>query len=101
MPSIGHGTDKRGKHVLQNGFRKVLINNVRELEVLMMMNQVYAAEVAHAVSAKKRGLLGIFLATAGSSLSQLLPLHATGLATGVRAVDGQIDVFLGVQSYDV
>merc|ERR1739842_5172 len=54
MPSIGHGTDKRGKHVLQNGFRKVLINNVRELEVLMMMNQVYAAEVAHAVSAKKR-----------------------------------------------
>ena len=29
MPSIGHGTDKRRKHVLQNGFKKVLINNVR------------------------------------------------------------------------
>lgn len=29
MPSIGHGTDKRRKHVLQSGFKKVFINNVR------------------------------------------------------------------------
>merc|ERR1711970_149155 len=57
MPSIGHGSDKRGKHVLQNGFRKVTINNVRELECLMMVHQQYAAEIAHGVSARKRLLI--------------------------------------------
>merc|ERR1712212_579341 len=54
MPSIGHGNDKRAKNVLQSGFKKVIVNNVRELEVLMMVNQQYAAEIAHAVSARKR-----------------------------------------------
>merc|ERR1711872_977695 len=54
MPSIGHGNDRTAKNVLQSGFKKVLINNVRELEALMMANRQYAAEIAHAVSARKR-----------------------------------------------
>ena len=29
MPSIGYGTAKKTKHMLPNGFRKVLINNVK------------------------------------------------------------------------
>merc|ERR1712212_1358023 len=57
MPSIGHGSDKRGRHVLQNGFRKVTINNVRELAVIMMNHREYAAEIAHGVSARKRVLI--------------------------------------------
>ena len=54
MPSIGYGSAKATKHMLPSGFRKVVIRNVSELEMLMMQNGVYAAEVAHNVSAKNR-----------------------------------------------
>merc|ERR1712098_47143 len=54
MPSIGYGSNKKTKHMLPNGFRKVLIHNVRELEVLMMQNRTFCAEVAHGVSSRKR-----------------------------------------------
>ncbi|XP_054162587.1 60S ribosomal protein L32-like [Oppia nitens] len=54
MPKIGYGSDKRTRHMLPNGFRKVLVHNVKELEVLMMTNRRYCAEIAHAVSSRKR-----------------------------------------------
>ncbi|XP_071450140.1 large ribosomal subunit protein eL32 [Hetaerina americana] len=54
MPSIGYGSCKKTKHMLPNGFRKVLVHNVKELEILMMQNRKYCAEIAHAVSSKKR-----------------------------------------------
>nr|CAD7258771.1 unnamed protein product [Timema shepardi] len=49
--SVGN---KKTRHMLPTGFRKVLVHNVRELEVLMMQNRKYCAEIAHAVSSKKR-----------------------------------------------
>uniref|UniRef100_A0A7R9Y5E8 60S ribosomal protein L32 n=1 Tax=Prasinoderma coloniale TaxID=156133 RepID=A0A7R9Y5E8_9VIRI len=54
MPNIGYGTNKKYKHVLPCGFKKFTVSNVKELEMLMMHNRVYAAEVAHDVGAKKR-----------------------------------------------
>ncbi|KAJ1445817.1 ribosomal protein L32e [Pelagophyceae sp. CCMP2097] len=54
MPRIGYGSDKKTKHVLPNGFYKFVVYNVKELELLMMHNRTYAAEVAHSVSAQKR-----------------------------------------------
>ncbi|UXI18125.1 chaperonin containing tcp1 [Sarcoptes scabiei] len=54
MPNIGYGSAKKTKHMLPNGFRKVLVHNVKELEVLLMMNRRFCAEVAHSVSSKKR-----------------------------------------------
>lgn len=54
MPNIGYGSNNRTKHMLPTGFKKFLVNNVSELEVLMMQNRTYCAEIAHAVSAKKR-----------------------------------------------
>merc|ERR1711920_181627 len=54
MPNIGYGTNKKHRHILPNGFKKFLIHNVKELEMLMMHNRTYCAEIAHDVSALKR-----------------------------------------------
>ncbi|XP_071480151.1 large ribosomal subunit protein eL32-like [Diadema setosum] len=54
MPNIGYGSAKKTRHMLPTGFRKFLVHNVKELEVLMMSNRKFAAEIAHGVSSRKR-----------------------------------------------
>ncbi|XP_032764496.1 60S ribosomal protein L32-like [Rattus rattus] len=54
MPNIGYGSNNQTKHVLPCGFRKFLVHNVKELEVLLMCNKSYSAEIAHNVSSKNR-----------------------------------------------
>nr|KAF6421127.1 ribosomal protein L32 [Molossus molossus] len=54
MPNIGYGSNKKTKHMLPSGFRKFLVHNVKELEVLLMCNKSYCAEIAHNVSSKNR-----------------------------------------------
>ena len=50
MPNIGYGSNKKTKHVLPSGFKKFVINNVADLELLLMYNRTYAAEVRNANS---------------------------------------------------
>ncbi|KAB1276699.1 60S ribosomal protein L32 [Camelus dromedarius] len=50
MPSIGYGSNKKTKHVLPSGFRKFLVHSVKDLEVLLMCNKYYCAEIAHVSS---------------------------------------------------
>lgn len=54
MPNIGYGSNKKTRHMLPNGFYKFLVHNVNELEVLMMQNRTYCAEIARGVSCRKR-----------------------------------------------
>ncbi|KAI9347610.1 ribosomal protein L32e [Obelidium mucronatum] len=54
MPKIGYGSNKITKHLLPSGFRKFLVSNVADLDLLLMHNRSYAAEIAHNVSSKKR-----------------------------------------------
>ncbi|KAM0683316.1 60S ribosomal protein L32 [Mitosporidium daphniae] len=54
MPKIGFGSNKLTKFLMPNGLRRFVIRNVKELELLMMHNSTYAAEVAHNVCAQKR-----------------------------------------------
>merc|ERR1711915_293928 len=54
MPSIGYGTNKKTRHICPDGFKKFLVHNVKELEILMMQNRIFSAEIAHSVSSKKR-----------------------------------------------
>ncbi|KAE8695761.1 60S ribosomal protein L32 [Hibiscus syriacus] len=53
MPNIGYGLDKKTRHYLPNGFKKFVVHNVGELELLMMHNRTYCAEIANDVSTKK------------------------------------------------
>merc|ERR1711890_24385 len=43
MPKIGYGSNKKTRHMMPSGHKAFLVNN-----------KTYAAEIAHAVSAKKR-----------------------------------------------
>eukprot|EP01068_Selenidium_serpulae_P007890 Selendium_serpulae@DN4833_c0_g1_i3.p2 len=54
MPKIGYGSDKRTKHVLPNGLKKFVVKNVEDLELLLMHNDIYCAQISRCVSAKKR-----------------------------------------------
>ncbi|EGW06560.1 60S ribosomal protein L32 [Cricetulus griseus] len=40
--------------MLPSGFQKFLVHNVKELEVLLIRNISYCAEIAHNVSSKNR-----------------------------------------------
>jgi large subunit ribosomal protein L32e len=54
MPNIGYGTAKKTRHQLPNGLLKFLVHNAADLDVLLMHNRKYCAEVAHGVSSRKR-----------------------------------------------
>jgi large subunit ribosomal protein L32e len=54
QPSIGYGTDKKTRNLLPNGFYKFVVHNAKELEMLLMHNRKYCAEIAHSVSTKTR-----------------------------------------------
>jgi len=51
---IGYGSDRDSRHRLPSGFRKLLIRTPAELEILLMNNRSYAAEVASNISARKK-----------------------------------------------
>jgi large subunit ribosomal protein L32e len=54
QPNIGYGTNKKHRHVLPNGFLKAVVHNVADLDLLLMHNRRYCAEIAHDVSTRKR-----------------------------------------------
>ncbi|XP_004645164.1 60S ribosomal protein L32-like [Octodon degus] len=54
MPNRGYGSNKKTKHMLPSGFRKLLVQNAKELEVLLRCNESHCAEIAHNVASKNR-----------------------------------------------
>ena len=54
MPGIGQASNKKTLHLLPNGFKKLLIRNEKDIELLLMNNRTYCAEIANSVSARKR-----------------------------------------------
>ncbi|KAF9786934.1 ribosomal protein L32e [Thelephora terrestris] len=57
MPKIGYGSNKKTRHLLPSGLKKFLVNNVREVDLLLMHNGKYAAEIAHNVSSRNRTVI--------------------------------------------
>eukprot|EP00271_Cylindrocystis_brebissonii_P014503 TRINITY_DN35865_c0_g1_i1.p1 TRINITY_DN35865_c0_g1~~TRINITY_DN35865_c0_g1_i1.p1 ORF type:complete len:134 (-),score=30.07 TRINITY_DN35865_c0_g1_i1:640-1041(-) len=54
MANIGYGSNKLTRHLLPNGFWKFLVHNVADLQMLLMHNRKFCAEIAHNVSTLKR-----------------------------------------------
>ncbi|KAL3900945.1 MAG: hypothetical protein SGCHY_000979 [Lobulomycetales sp.] len=54
MPKIGYGSNKVTRDLTPAGFKTFVVRNVGDLEMLMMHNRKYCAEVAHNVSIQKR-----------------------------------------------
>lgn len=53
-PTIGYGSDKKTKFLLPNGFYKFRVTKVADIELLLMHNRKYCAELASNLSARKR-----------------------------------------------
>ena len=81
LPSAGYGTNKKTRHVLPNGFKKVLVSNAQELEVLLMHNRKYCAEIASSVSKLKRKAL--------VARAEQLGIRVTNAAAGLTKADGE------------
>jgi len=54
MPSIGFGSNKKSRHMMPSGHKAFLVHNPKDVDLLLMHNRTYAAEIAHAVSSRKR-----------------------------------------------
>ena len=54
MPTIGNKQEAKTRHRLANGFKKFLITNESDLELLLMNNRVYCGEIAQGISSGKR-----------------------------------------------
>ncbi|KAG0371141.1 hypothetical protein BGZ54_010115 [Gamsiella multidivaricata] len=54
MPKIGYGNNKLTRHLMPSGFKKFVVSNIAELNLLLMHNRTFAAEIAHNVSSRNR-----------------------------------------------
>ena len=81
MPKIGYGSNKKTRYMLSNGLKKITVSNAKELEVLLMNNRTHCAEIAHNVSAPKKGALVI--------RAKELNVHVTNPNVKVRKAESE------------
>ncbi|KAF8469214.1 ribosomal protein L32e [Kalaharituber pfeilii] len=54
MPSIGYGSNKKTKFMMPSGHKAFLVQNPADVDLLLMHNKTFAAEIGHGVSSRKR-----------------------------------------------
>ncbi|KAI9795749.1 MAG: 60S ribosomal protein L32 [Piccolia ochrophora] len=54
MPSIGYGSNRKTRHLMPSGHKAFLVHNTNDVDLLLMHNKTFAAEIGHAVSSRKR-----------------------------------------------
>lgn len=54
MPNVGYRSNKKTRHLLPNGFLKFTVSSPKDVEMLLMQNKRFAAEIAGGVSSRKR-----------------------------------------------
>merc|ERR1712032_1747481 len=53
-PKVGSKQAKKIRHMLRSGFRKLLIRNEKDIELLLMNTRTHAGEIAQNISARNR-----------------------------------------------
>jgi large subunit ribosomal protein L32e len=48
------GSNKKTRHLLPSGLKKFLLRSEKDIELLLMNNRTYCAEISTNISAKKR-----------------------------------------------
>jgi large subunit ribosomal protein L32e len=54
MPKTGYRTDNKTRYLDPAGFKRILITNAKDLEILLTNNRTFAGELAHNLSARTR-----------------------------------------------
>uniref|UniRef100_A0A7S3J982 60S ribosomal protein L32 n=1 Tax=Euplotes harpa TaxID=151035 RepID=A0A7S3J982_9SPIT len=54
MVNIGYKNNNKTRHTIKGGFKKFLLRDPKDIELLLMNNRTHAGEIAHTISAKKR-----------------------------------------------
>ena len=54
LVKVGYKNNHKTRHVLKDGFKKFLIRNIDDVELLLMSNRQFCGEIAHNVGARKR-----------------------------------------------
>merc|ERR1711939_367177 len=54
LVKVGYGSNNKTRHVLPNGFKKFLVRNLNDLELLLMNNRTFCGEIAHSVGSLLR-----------------------------------------------
>ena len=54
LVKVGYRNAKATRHILHNGFKKMLIRNAGDIELLLMNNREYCGELAHNLNASTR-----------------------------------------------
>ena len=57
MPTIGRRNARATRHFDKDGFKTFLVTNAAELEVLLMNNRTYKAEIGKGLSKSKRAAI--------------------------------------------
>lgn len=57
MPTIGYRSNVKTRHLMPDGFLKFRVNNVNELNLLLMHNGKYAAEISSSCSSRTRAAI--------------------------------------------
>merc|ERR1712080_528252 len=83
LVKVGYGTNKKTRHILPNGFKKVLVRNAQDLEMLMMNNRRFCGELAHNLG----GVLRKQLVQRAKELNVVLTNAKGKLATEEKKAD--------------
>ncbi len=57
LVNIGYANDVKTRHILPNGFKKLLIRNVGDLELLLMNNRSFCGEIARTISVRQKAAI--------------------------------------------
>jgi large subunit ribosomal protein L32e len=57
MPNIGFGSNSKTRNKTNNGLLKIQVFNTRDLNMLIMSNRKFEAEIGKGVGAKKKNLI--------------------------------------------